>query len=211
MRAIVAGRPCLRARRGEPRARREALQGPAVQAGADRRASRGRGDLHLHAGHVHRPVPRPARAEHERAEAGCVQAHVTSPAPTGAATRRTRCCSASTAPRGNRKAELDAHLKKLEEIEKRDHRRLGKELDLSRIHEEAGAGLIYWHPKGARIRLAIEDFWRSEHLEERLRAALHAAHRQGVAVGDLRPPRVLQAEHVLAHGDRRRRTITSSR
>jgi threonyl-tRNA synthetase len=62
------------------------------------------------------------------------------------------------------KAELDAHLKKLEEIEKRDHRRLGKELDLYSIHEEAGAGLIYWHPKGARIRLAVEDFWRREHI-----------------------------------------------
>jgi threonyl-tRNA synthetase len=61
------------------------------------------------------------------------------------------------------KADLDAHLKKLEEIEKRDHRRLGKDLDLFSIHEEAGAGLIYWHPKGARVRLAIEDFWRREH------------------------------------------------
>jgi threonyl-tRNA synthetase len=62
------------------------------------------------------------------------------------------------------KAELDAHLKKLEEIEKRDHRRLGRELDLFSVHEEAGAGLVYWHPKGARVRLAIEDFWRREHL-----------------------------------------------
>ena len=63
------------------------------------------------------------------------------------------------------KADLEAYLKKLQEIEKRDHRRLGKELDLYSIHEEAGAGLIYWHPKGARVRLAIEDFWRSEHLK----------------------------------------------
>ncbi|HYW84490.1 MAG TPA: threonine--tRNA ligase, partial [Spirochaetia bacterium] len=63
------------------------------------------------------------------------------------------------------KADLEAYLKKLLEIEKRDHRRLGKELDLYSIHEEAGAGLIYWHPKGARVRLAIEDFWRSEHLK----------------------------------------------
>jgi len=63
------------------------------------------------------------------------------------------------------KGELDAHLKKLEEIEKRDHRRLGRELDLFSVHEEAGAGLIYWHPKGARVRLAIEDFWRAEHLK----------------------------------------------
>jgi threonyl-tRNA synthetase len=63
------------------------------------------------------------------------------------------------------KSDLEAYLKKLQEIEKRDHRRLGKELDLYSIHEEAGAGLIYWHPKGARVRLAIEDFWRSEHLK----------------------------------------------
>ena len=63
------------------------------------------------------------------------------------------------------KADLEGYLKKLIEIEKRDHRRLGRELDLYSVHEEAGAGLIYWHPKGARVRLAIEDFWRSEHLK----------------------------------------------
>ncbi len=61
--------------------------------------------------------------------------------------------------------QLRAHLKKLEEIEKRDHRRLGRELDLFSTHEEAGPGLIYWHPKGARIRLAIEDYWRKSHLD----------------------------------------------
>ena len=59
--------------------------------------------------------------------------------------------------------ELREHLAWLEEIEKRDHRKLGKELDLFSTHEEAGPGLIYWHPKGARIRMAIEDFWRREH------------------------------------------------
>jgi threonyl-tRNA synthetase len=63
------------------------------------------------------------------------------------------------------KADLEGYLKKLVEIEKRDHRRLGRELDLYSVHEEAGAGLIYWHPKGARVRLAIEDFWRREHLK----------------------------------------------
>ncbi len=61
------------------------------------------------------------------------------------------------------KKELDAHLARLAEIEKRDHRRLGRELDLFSTHEDAGAGLIYWHPKGGRVRLAIEDFWRREH------------------------------------------------
>lgn len=61
------------------------------------------------------------------------------------------------------KGELDAYLKKLEEIKKRDHRRLGKELDLFSINEDAGGGLILWHPKGAVIRKTIEDFWRDEH------------------------------------------------
>ena len=61
--------------------------------------------------------------------------------------------------------ELRAHLHHLEEIEKRDHRKLGKELDLFSTHEEAGAGLIYWHPKGGRIRAIIEDFWRREHFK----------------------------------------------
>lgn len=61
------------------------------------------------------------------------------------------------------KDELDAYLKKLEEIERRDHRRLGRELDLYSVHEETGAGLILWHPKGARLRHAIESFWRDEH------------------------------------------------
>ena len=59
--------------------------------------------------------------------------------------------------------DLRLYLQKLEEIEKRDHRKLGKELDLFSFHEEAGAGLVYWHPKGARIRMAIEDFWKREH------------------------------------------------
>ncbi len=58
---------------------------------------------------------------------------------------------------------LKAHLEFLEEMEKRDHRRLGKELDLFSLHEEAGPGLVYWHPRGARIRVAIEDFWRKQH------------------------------------------------
>jgi threonyl-tRNA synthetase len=60
--------------------------------------------------------------------------------------------------------ELKAHLDHLKEIEKRDHRKLGKELDLFSTHEEAGPGLIYWHPKGARMRLAVEDYWREMHL-----------------------------------------------
>jgi threonyl-tRNA synthetase len=59
--------------------------------------------------------------------------------------------------------DLKAYLAFLEEVEKRDHRRLGKDLDLFSVHEEAGAGLIYWHPNGGRMRVAIEDFWRQLH------------------------------------------------
>ncbi|MDR0497726.1 MAG: threonine--tRNA ligase [Treponema sp.] len=59
--------------------------------------------------------------------------------------------------------DLKAYLAFLEEVEKRDHRRLGKEMALYSTHEEAGAGLIYWHPNGGRMRVAVEDFWRKEH------------------------------------------------
>ncbi|RPI68072.1 MAG: threonine--tRNA ligase, partial [Ignavibacteriales bacterium] len=64
-----------------------------------------------------------------------------------------------------KKKMLDEYIDFLEEAKKRDHRKIGKQLDLFSIQEEAGAGLIYWHPKGARIRLEIEDFWRKAHLE----------------------------------------------
>jgi threonyl-tRNA synthetase len=60
---------------------------------------------------------------------------------------------------------LAEHLKKLDEAAKRDHRKLGKELDLFSIHEEAGPGLVHWHPKGAVIRRVIEDFWKDEHIK----------------------------------------------
>lgn len=60
---------------------------------------------------------------------------------------------------------LIEHLKKLEEAARRDHRKLGVELDLFSIHEEAGAGLVLWHPKGAVIRRVIEDFWKNEHIK----------------------------------------------
>ena len=63
------------------------------------------------------------------------------------------------------KDELEAHLKKLEEAKRRDHRRLGRELDLFSIADETGAGLILWHPKGGFIRMKIEDYWREAHLQ----------------------------------------------
>src|SRR5205823_3507799 len=63
-------------------------------------------------------------------------------------------------------AALDAHLAKLEEIKRRDHRKLGKELDLITMQDGIGPGLVLWHPKGALIRLLIENFWREQHLQQ---------------------------------------------
>ncbi|MGE0082558.1 MAG: threonine--tRNA ligase, partial [Thiohalomonadaceae bacterium] len=61
------------------------------------------------------------------------------------------------------KKALKEYLHRLEEAERRDHRRIGRELDLFSIQEDAGGGLVFWHPKGARIRRAIEDYWRDRH------------------------------------------------
>jgi threonyl-tRNA synthetase len=63
------------------------------------------------------------------------------------------------------KGALAEHLEKINEAARRDHRKLGRELELFSIHEEAGPGLVYWHPKGATIRRVIEDFWRDEHIK----------------------------------------------
>ncbi|MGD0099163.1 MAG: threonine--tRNA ligase [Acidobacteriota bacterium] len=57
---------------------------------------------------------------------------------------------------------LSEYLRQMEEAKKRDHRKLGRELDLFSISEEAGPGLVFWHPKGTRVRLVIEDFLRKE-------------------------------------------------
>ncbi len=61
------------------------------------------------------------------------------------------------------KKDLKDYLNRLEEAKKRDHRKLGKELDLYTMTEEIGPGLILWHPKGSRIRYIIEEFWKREH------------------------------------------------
>ena len=65
----------------------------------------------------------------------------------------------------NTEKELRLYLKRLEEAKKRDHRKLGKELDLYSVSDEIGPGLILWHPKGARIRHLMEDFWKKEHFK----------------------------------------------
>lgn len=61
--------------------------------------------------------------------------------------------------------ELKTFLKQREEALKRDHRKLGQQLDLFSIQEDAGGGLVFWHPKGATIRYIIEEYWRKSHIE----------------------------------------------
>ena len=64
------------------------------------------------------------------------------------------------------RAEVEADLARLEEIKRRDHRKVGKELDLISIQDEIGPGLVLWHPKGAAVRLLIENFWREQHIRD---------------------------------------------
>jgi len=61
------------------------------------------------------------------------------------------------------RAMLDDFIRRREEAERRDHRRLGKQLNLFSIREESGAGLVLWHPRGASIRRKMEEFWYAEH------------------------------------------------
>ena len=63
------------------------------------------------------------------------------------------------------KKQLKKHMLFLEEVKKRDHRKLGRELELFSTHDDAGSGLIYWHPKGGRLRTLLEDWWRREHFK----------------------------------------------
>ena len=79
--------------------------------------------------------------------------------------------------------ELRVYLRRLEEAKKRDHRKLGKELDLFSISDEIGPGMILWHPKGARIRGLMEDFWNSEHYKN----GYEMVYSPHAAKADLRP------------------------
>ncbi|NDG02001.1 MAG: threonine--tRNA ligase [Synechococcaceae bacterium WB8_1B_057] len=61
--------------------------------------------------------------------------------------------------------QLTEYQRRKQEALRRDHRRIGKDLELFSIEDEAGAGLVFWHPRGARMRLLIEDFWRVAHFD----------------------------------------------
>jgi threonyl-tRNA synthetase len=62
-------------------------------------------------------------------------------------------------------AALSAYLRQIEEAKRRDHRKLGKELDLFDFHEDVAPGMVFWHPKGMLLRTILEDFLRKEHLK----------------------------------------------
>lgn len=62
--------------------------------------------------------------------------------------------------------QLQAYLTQKEEAQRRDHRKLGQQLKLFSIQEDAGGGLVFWHPRGAMMRYLIEDYWRNAHLED---------------------------------------------
>ena len=85
-----------------------------------------------------------------------------SPGRTGRATPTTPSFSGSTPPRSSRQEELDEHLKQVEEAKRRDHRVLGKQLELFTISNDVGPGLSLWLPKGAIIRAQLEDFIKDE-------------------------------------------------
>ena len=106
----------------------------------------------------------------------------------------------------------DAYLKMLEEAEKRDHRKLGAELDLFSFPSEIGSGLAVFHPKGGIVRRVMEDYSRRRH-EEAGYEFVNTPHiTKGAAVRDLRPPATGTRDgHVPAHASSTAPTTTSSR
>ena len=96
--------------------------------------------------------------------------------------------------------ELDDHLHRLEEAKRRDHRRLGAELDLFSIQEEAGPGLIFWHPKGGLIRTLVENWLRDELLKRGYDLVFTPHIMLFRPLEDFRPRQFLQGKHVRRGG-----------
>ena len=105
--------------------------------------------------------------------------------------------------------ELDAYLHRLEEAKRRDHRKLGVELDLFSIQEDAGPGLIFWHPKGGLIRKIIEDWLRDELLRRGYDLVYTPAHHAAAISGRPAATPVFIATTCLAPS-KSKKTITSS-
>ena len=97
----------------------------------------------------------------------------------------------------------DAYLERVAEAERRDHRRLGAELDLFSFPDEIGSGLAVFHPKGGIIRKELEDYSPPAPHRGRLRVRQHPARHQGRAVPDVGSPRLVPRGHVPGDAPRR--------
>ena len=109
------------------------------------------------------------------------------------------------------KKALEEHLHRLEEAAKRDHRKLGVELDLFSFPDEIGSGLAVFHPKGGLVRRLMEDYSRQRHEEAGLRVRQLAAHHEGGALRDVGAPRVVRRRDVPADPLRRRGRARAAR
>ena len=105
------------------------------------------------------------------------------------------------------KKDLDDYLHQVEEAKRRDHRVLGKQLELFMIEPNVGSGLVFWLPKGAIIRRELENFLYGELIRSGISSGLYAGHRQRAVVRDLGPLSVLQRLAVPAHRNGRRRPL----
>ena len=170
---------------------------------ADRRARRRR-LLRIHArAAIHRFLPRPARAVHFQDQS--VQAALDR----RRVLERQRAQQATAAHLRHRilyaRRSWTSTCKRLEEAKKRDHRKLGKELDLFSIQELAGPGLIFFHPKGGTIRKLIEDWMRDQYLK-RGYSLVYTPHVARVELWKTSGhAEFLCGQHVHAHGAGRRR------
>ncbi len=99
---------------------------------------------------------------------------------------------------------LDRHLELIEEAQRRDHRKLGVELDLFSFPDEIGSGLAVFHPKGGIVRSGAGGVLAAQAHRGRLRVRQHPAHHQGAAVPHLGPPGLVRRRHVPADAPRRR-------
>ena len=105
------------------------------------------------------------------------------------------------------KEALEEHLHRIEEAERRDHRKLGRDLDLFSFPDEIGSGLVVFHPKGGVIKREMEDYVRQRHIEEGFQYVGTPHISQGGAVPHLRAPAVLRGHDVPADGVRGRELL----
>ena len=156
------------------------------------RDSGGRADQPLRAGRLGGPVPRAARAEHRQAQG--VQAHEGG---RRLLARRfaQRDAAADLWHRLANEKQLKEYLTRLEEAEKRDHRRIGKELDLFHLQEEA-PGAVFWHPKGWALFQQLIGYMRERQNEAGYSGGEHAGDHGSRAVGEVGSHREFRREHV---------------